>query len=124
MLFVLPVLELCGIALATLVTARVVRVTPYAAGPWTAVLLAAHWVLLVACALSIGDAGDTTDSVVLAPLEQWGLPGPLVNALAILSLVTAVVCALAAFIVSIVELVRVPSALAPGAPAGWVPPGS
>ena len=93
MLFVLPVLEFYGAVVAVLVTVRAARVTPHAAGLWTSVLLTAHWVLLTVCALSIGDAGDTSESVVAAPLEQWGLPGPLVNGLAVVCFVTTVVCA-------------------------------
>lgn len=123
MVVVVPGLELYGIVVAALVTARAARVTPRAAGSWTTALLTVHWVLLVVCALSTGDFGDTAESVVLAPLEQWGLPGAFVNALAVFSFVATAVCALAAFTASIVELVRVPSAPAPGPPAGWVPPG-
>ena len=121
MLFVLPVLEFYGAVVAVLVTVRAARVTPHAAGLWTSVLLTAHWVLLTVCALSIGDAGDTSESVVAAPLEQWGLPGPLVNGLAVVCFVTSVVCALAAFVAAVVELLRAPAPVA-RPPAEWVPP--
>ncbi len=103
----LPLLCGFGVPMAVLVTVRAALVTPFSAGPWTTYVLLLHWLCVVVLFLGLGDGGDSPESAIASPSEQWGLPAQTADGLGEAGFPGTFLSAVAALIAASIELAQV-----------------
>lgn len=102
--FGLPLLFIGLLPSTILILVRGRKVSPRAAGRWTAVLALAVWGLALVLPALVGDQGDVSFDTRAAPPTRLGLPESVVNWIGMGALWALVIGLVALVVVSIIEV--------------------